>query len=170
MHVFLALWYFDYPMHVLFSYTLCTMENAFISGQGFAVALPSRSWRCTVETRVCAWHKSPSIWAERKQRWPQALRTGKLIPRPAPSFPFIYFTFPLLFHSLYSKSSREAMNKVKGAFAYITHGTFFVREITLACFYFSTSLRSNSICIFWLKRLLPYNILPGCPYSSNLYY
>lgn len=87
-----------------------------------------------------------------------------------PSFPFIYFTFPLLFHSLYSKSSREAMNKVKGAFAYVTHGTFFVREITLACFYFSTSLRSNSICIFWLKRLLPYNILPGCPYSSNLYY
>lgn len=74
-------------------------------GKGFTVALSSpTSETHKVETRVCAWHKSHSIWAEAKQRCPQALCSGKPHPSPAWAFHSFYFTFaPFFLHSLFSE-------------------------------------------------------------------
>lgn len=108
LHVFLAFWCCDYTMHVLFSCTLCAVENAFISGQGFAVALPSRPWRHTEwrpESAPDTSHTQSGLRESSGGRRHSA-RAGP--SQPCPGFPFIYFTFPFQFYSLFSQSSRVA--------------------------------------------------------------
>lgn len=84
---------------------ICIMHVGKCFAGFFAGALrPLGPWRRTVETRVCAWHKSHSIWSEGKH----AVAADTLQRfQPCPSFPFIYFTLSSP-RPLFSQSSRVA--------------------------------------------------------------
>lgn len=101
-HVFLDFWRCDCTMCVLFSCTLCAAENAFISGgQGFAGALPSRGRGSAPDTS----HTQSGL---RESSGGRRRSTRASSSQPCPRFPFIYFTFPLLFYPPFSQSSRVA--------------------------------------------------------------
>lgn len=103
-------------MHIMHGGKCFHLKEGLHTGAALSAAETHR-----VEKRVCASHKSHSIWAEGEQRWPEGTQNGQALPEL--SINLFYVSSLFLFTVL---TELEGGHEVKGAFAYHTLRTFHV--------------------------------------------